>query len=118
MKKIFIATLMAMMFSVPALAQTFTDTTLSAPLQVTAPATVLRQYSFHWLPDSFVVDYNLIAADGTIVEQRTCTLTGDDFTAGDAAKVLAGAVGKTYKSVIAGYLQGKCKTKWSLTGTE
>lgn len=118
MKKIILAVLFSLAISVPVYSQTFVDTTLSEPLEVVPAATVLRQYSFHWLPDSFVVQYNLLAADGSIVEQRTCTLTEADFATGDSAVVAAGAVGKTYKSVIARYLQGKCKTKWELTGTE
>lgn len=110
--------LLTLLISPSAFAQTFTDTILTTPLVVVPAATVLRQYSFHWLPDSFVVQYNLLAADGSVVEQRTCTLTGADFTTGDAAIVVANKVGMTYKRVIAAYLQAKCKTKWALTGTE
>ena len=118
MKKLILAVIVALAIPLTAQAQTFVDTTLTTPLVVTAPATVLRQYSFHWNPTDFTVQYNLLDSTGAIVEQRTCVLDGEDFTTGDDAKVLAGAVGKTYKSVIAAYLQGKCKGKWSLTGTE
>ena len=117
MKKI-ILTVAFLVLAVPASSQTFVDTTLTTPLSVTDPVVTLRQYSFYWMPDSFVVNYNLLAADGSIVEQRVCTLTGADFTTGDTAVIVANKVGATYKSVIAAYLQAKCKGQWELTGTE
>ncbi|HBA72327.1 MAG TPA: hypothetical protein DCZ63_09110 [Geobacter sp.] len=118
MKKLIFTIILSIVIPLTAQSQTFVDTALTAPLEVVPMVTVLRQYSFLWGPESFTVQYNLLAADGSIVEQRACVLDGEDFTTGDGAKVLAGAVGKTYKSVIAAYLQGKCKGKWSLTGTE
>jgi len=118
MKKLIFAIILSLIIPFTASAQTFVDTTLTTPLEVVPKATVLRQYLFLWGPESFTVQYNLLAADGSIVEQRVCVLDGEDFTMGDGALVTANKVGQTYKSVIAAYLQGKCKGKWSLTGTE
>lgn len=68
-------------------------------------------------------------SDPQYTDQASCEVNGDvwtpavttphnDFSDGANAVIGAGQVGSTFKSVIAGYIQTRCKAKWSLTGTE
>ena len=93
------------------------DTTLTSPLVITAPATIMKQYSFTIIPSENKVRalMNFVDASGNLVQTRECEFK--DAAIVDAV-ITANKVDKKYVKVLSNLIQTKCKTVMGLSGED